>query len=64
MTFFWGDLRLEDQTKVYQLPLHHVVLNFHSWCRCIQEATNFTPAEPIMELSKPTDMPDYPYPQE
>ena len=64
MTFFRGDLCLEDQTEVYQLPIHPIVLNFHSWCRCIQEATNFAPAEPIMELSKPVDLPDYPYPQD
>ena len=32
MTFFQGDLCLEDQTEVYQLPLHPIVLNFHPWC--------------------------------
>ena len=61
MTFFWGDLCLEDQTKVYQLPLHPIVLNFRSWCHCIQESTNFAPSEPLMELSKPADLPEYPY---
>ena len=35
MSFFWGDLCLEDQTEVYQLPIHPVVLNFRSWCHCI-----------------------------
>lgn len=64
MTFFRGDLCLEDQTKIYQLPLHPIVLNFRSWCRCIQESDNFAPNEPIMELSKPIDLPDYPYPQD
>ena len=64
MAFFWCDLYLKDQTEVYQLPIHPVVLNFHSWCRCIQEATNFAPFEPIMELSKPADLPEYPYPQD
>ena len=64
MSFFRGDLCLEDQTEAYQLPIHRVVLNFRSWCQCIQEATNFPPSEPVMELSKPTDLPEYPYPQE
>ena len=64
MTFFRGDLCLEDQTEIYQLPIHPVVLNFRSWCRCIQETTNFAPSEPIMEVSKPFDLPDYPYPQD
>ena len=63
MTFFWGDLCLEGQTEIYQLPLHPIVLNFHSWCHCIQESTDFAPSELVMELSKPTDLLDYPYPQ-
>ena len=64
MSFFRGDLCLEDQTEIFQLPLHPIILNFRSWCRCIQESTNFAISEPIMELSKPSDLPDYPYPQE
>ena len=64
MAFFRGDLCLQDQPEVYQLPIHPIVLNFHSWCRCIQESTNFAPSEPIMELSKPIDLSDYPYLQD
>ena len=64
MSFFRGDLYLEDQTEIYQLPIHPIVLNFRAWCRCIQESDNFAINEPIMELSKPTDLRDYPYPQE
>ena len=64
MSFFWGDLCLEDQTEIYQLHIHPIVLNFRAWCRCIQESNNFAISEPIMELSKPTNLPDYPYPQE
>ena len=64
MSFFHGDLCLKDQTEIYQLPLHPIALNFHSWWRCIQESTDFAPTEPIMEVSKPTDLPDYPYPQD
>ena len=30
MAFFRGDLGLQDQTEVYQLPLHPIVLNFHA----------------------------------
>ena len=63
MSFFRGDLCLEDQTEIYQLPIHPIALNFRSWCRCIQESTNFAPSEPIMEISKPADLPEYPYPQ-
>ena len=43
MSLFWGDLCLEDQTEIYQLPLHPIVLNFRSWCWCIQESTDFSP---------------------
>ena len=64
MAFFFGDLGLQDQTEVYHLPIHPIVRNFHSWCQCIQEFDNFAPFEPIMELSKPADLPDYPYPQD
>ena len=64
MTFFRGDLCLEDQTEIYQLPLHPIVLNFHLWCRYIQESTNFSPSEPVMELSKPANLLEYPYPQD
>lgn len=63
MSFFLGDLCLEDQTEIYQLPLHPIVLNFRSWCRCIQDSDEFAPSEPIMEVSKPTDLPEYTYPQ-
>ena len=63
MTFFRGDLALQDQTEIYQLPIHPMVLNFQAWCRYIQEFDNFAASEPIMELSKPTDLPNYPYPQ-
>ena len=31
MIFFRGDLCLEDQTEIYQLPLHPIVLNLQSW---------------------------------
>lgn len=64
MSFFRGDLCLQDQTEVYQLPFYPIVLNFRSWCRCIQESTHFAPSEPVMELSKPADLPEYPYPQD
>ena len=62
MSFFRGDLALQDQTELYQLPLHPIVLNFRAWCRCIQESSNFPINEAIMELSKPHDLPEYPYP--
>ena len=58
------NLCLEDQTEIYQLPLHPIVLNFCSWCCCIQDSDEFAPSEPIMEVSKPTDLPDYPYLQD
>ena len=45
MSFFRGDLCLEDQLEIYQLPLHSIALNFHSWCRCIQESTIFAPSK-------------------
>ena len=64
MSFFQGDLCLEDQIEIYQLPLHPIVLNFHSWCRCIQDFDEFAPSEPITEVSKPTDFPNYPYLQD
>ena len=64
MFFFWGDLCLEDQTEIYQLPLQPIVLNLCSWCHCIQEATNFAPSEPIMEVSKPADLSNYQYLQD
>ena len=64
MSFFRGDLALQDQTEIYQLPLHPIVLNFRAWCGCIQESQSFDLTEPIMEVSKPTDLPDYPYPHE
>ena len=35
MSFFLGDLGVQDQTEVYQLPFHPIVLNFYSSCRCI-----------------------------
>ena len=37
MSFFRGDLALQDQIEIYQLPMHPIVLNFRAWCRCIQE---------------------------
>ena len=64
MSFFWGNLCLQDQIEVYQLPLHPKILNFHSWCQYIQESKDFAPSEPIMEVSKSTYLPDYPYPQD
>ena len=60
MSFFRGDLCLEDQTEVYQLPIHPIVLNFHSWCRCLHESNDFAPFEPNMELSKPVELLEYP----
>ena len=63
MSFFRGDLCLEDQTEIYQLPLRPIVLNFRAWCCCIQESDNFDISEPVMELSKRADLPEYPYPQ-
>ena len=60
MSFFWGDLCLEDQIEIYQLPLHPIILNFRSWCCYIQESSKFPPSKPMMELSKPIDLLDYP----
>ena len=37
MSFFQGDLCLKDQTEIYQLPIHPIVLNFRSWCHCLQD---------------------------
>ena len=64
MSFFRGDLCLKDQMELYQLPLHPIALNFRSWCQCIQESTDFAPSKPIMEVSKPADLLEYPYPQD
>lgn len=62
MAYFSGDLTLEDQIEIFQVPVHPIVLNFRAWCRCIINSHSFPPELPILELSKPLDLEDYPYP--
>ena len=62
MAYFSCDLTLSDQTEIFPVPIHPIVLNFKAWCICILNSHSFPLELPILELSMPIDLEDHPYP--